>query len=85
MKSYLDPAAALLDALRLASGMTYKFAVPNIPRGGWKAVIDVPANFDPGSRPALLQRYGALVQQLNGLFLTAPDVSTSPADMDIAG
>ena len=84
MKSYPDPAAALLDALRLAaSGMTYKFAVPNIPSGGGKAVIDVPAHFDPGSRPALLQRYGTLVRQLNGLFFTGPDVSISPTDMDI--
>jgi leucine dehydrogenase len=83
MKSYPGRAAALLDALRLASGMTYKFAVPNIPRGGGKAVIDMPANFDPDLRPALLQRYGALVRQLNGLFLTGPEVCTSPAAMDI--
>jgi glutamate dehydrogenase/leucine dehydrogenase len=83
MKSYPDPAAAPLDALCLTSGMTYKFAVPSIPRGGGKAVIDMPANFDPDLRPALLQRYGALVRQLNGLFLTGPEVCTSPAAMDI--
>ncbi len=83
MKSYPAPAAALLDALRLTSGMTYKFAVPNLPRGGGRAVIDMPANFAPDLRPALLQRYGALVRQLNGLFLTGPEVCISPAAMDI--
>jgi len=83
MKSYPDVQAALQDALRLAAGMTYKFAVPGIPWGGGKAVIAIPPNFDPQSRPALLRRYGALVHQLGGLFSTGPDVGTSSADMDI--
>ncbi len=30
-----------------------------------------------------MQRYGALVHQLGGLFSTGPDVGTTPADMDI--
>jgi leucine dehydrogenase len=42
MRSYADPGLALQDALRLASAMTYKFAVAGIPRGGAKAVIAVP-------------------------------------------
>jgi leucine dehydrogenase len=83
MKSYPDVQAALQDALRLAEGMTYKFATPGIPFGGGKAVIAIPSDFDPQSRPALLRRYGALVHQLGGLFYTGPDVGTSSADMDI--
>jgi leucine dehydrogenase len=83
MKPYPDPRAALQDGLRLAAGMTYKFAVPGIPRGGGKAVIDIPPDFDPQSRPALLRRYGTLVRQLGGLFYTGPDVGTSSNDMDI--
>jgi leucine dehydrogenase len=83
MKSYPDVQAALQDALRLAEAMTYKFAGPGMPYGGGKAVIALPGDFDPQARPALLQRYGALVHQLGGLFLTAPDVGTSSADMDI--
>ena len=83
MKSYLDVQAALQDALRLAEGMTYKFAVPGLPWGGGKAVIAVPTDLDSQSRPTLLRRYGALVHQLGGLFSTGPDVGTSSADMDI--
>ncbi len=83
MKSYPDPKTAILDALNLARGMTYKFAVINFPYGGGKAVIDVPHNLEPQMRENLLRRYGALVHQLGGLFETGPDVGTSSIDMDI--
>jgi glutamate dehydrogenase/leucine dehydrogenase len=83
MKVYPSLTEAVQDALRLAAGMTFKFAVPGIGRGGGKAVIALPADFDPQLRPGLLRRYGALVRQLNGLYYTAPDVGTSSADMDI--
>jgi len=83
MRSYPDVQAALQDALRLAAGMSYKFATSGIPYGGGKAVIALPPDFDPQSRPALLRRHGALLHQLGGLFYTGPDVGTSSADMDI--
>lgn len=83
MKSYPEPQAALQDALQLAEGMTYKFAVPGMPWGGGKAVLAIPENLDSSARPALLRRHGALVHQLGGLYYTAPDVGTSAADMDV--
>jgi leucine dehydrogenase len=83
MKSYPNLKEALRDALNLALGMTYKFAVADFPRGGAKAVIDLPPDFDPQARAGLLRRYGALVHQLGGLYQTGPDLGTSPADMDI--
>jgi leucine dehydrogenase len=83
IKSYSGVQAALQDAFRLAEGMSYKFATPGIPFGGGKAVIAVPHDFDTRDRPELLRRYGALVQQLGGLFSTGPDVGTSSKDMDI--
>jgi glutamate dehydrogenase/leucine dehydrogenase len=83
MKPYPDVQSALQDALRLATGMTYKFAVPGMHWGGAKAVIAIPPDFDPQSRSTLLRRYGSLVHQLGGLYSTAPDVGTSSADMDI--
>jgi len=46
MKSYPDVEAALRDAMRLAEGMTYKFAVAGLPRGGGKAVLAVPPDLD---------------------------------------
>ena len=83
MKSYPDPTTALRDALRLAEGMTYKFAVPGLPFGGGKAVLAIPPHLDPESRPELLRRYGALVHKLGGSYRTAPDVGTSSEDMNI--
>jgi len=83
MKTYPNPAEALNDALRLSRGMTYKLAVAGLPKGGGKAVVALPADFDPQSRTNLLRRYGGLIHQLGGLFTTAPDVGTSSVDMDI--
>ena len=83
MKSYPDVPAALKDAFRLAEGMSYKFATPGMPFGGAKAVIAVPPDLDPNSRPDLLRRFGSLVHQLGGLFYTGPDVGTSSEDMDV--
>jgi len=82
MKSYPDLRAALQDALRLAEAMTYKFAVPGISRGGGKAVINLPAHFDPNLRPDLLRRYGSLIRQLKGLYYTGPDVGPSSSDIN---
>ena len=83
MKSYPDLQAALLDAQRLAGGMTYKWASAGIDGGGGKAVIAIPPDLDPQTRPELLRRYGTFVHKLRGLFLTGPDLGTSSADMDI--
>ena len=83
MTSYPDVQAALLDALRLSEGMTFKFAASGLPFGGAKAVVAVPPGLKRESRSALLQRYGTLIQQLGGLFRTGPDVGTTPEDMDV--
>ncbi len=83
MKSYPTVDAALADALRLSEGMTLKFATPGLPFGGAKAVITVGSELDPGDRPGLLRRYGTMVGELGGLFLTGPDVGTTPDDMDV--
>jgi len=78
-----DLSAAVRDAQRLAEGMAAKFAICRLAFGGGKAVIALPSGFAERERPALLRRYGELVQSLGGRFVTAPDVGTSPADMDI--
>jgi leucine dehydrogenase len=82
MRHYPEVESALQDALRLAAGMTLKFATSGMPFGGGKAVIAVPPDITQKPRPALLRRYGALIHQLGGLY-TGPDVGTSSADMDI--
>ncbi|MEM7344208.1 MAG: Glu/Leu/Phe/Val dehydrogenase dimerization domain-containing protein [Chloroflexota bacterium] len=83
MKSYPTLTDAVYDATRLAASMTYKFAIAGMARGGGKAVIALPPDFEPALRPDLLRRYGILVRQLGGLYETGPDVGTSPEDMDI--
>jgi leucine dehydrogenase len=83
MKRYARLGEAFEDAFRLSAGMTYKFAVPDLGRGGGKAVIVIPDNMVAQQRPDLLKRYGELIHQLGGLFYTGPDVGTSAADMDV--
>lgn len=83
LQSYPDLTAAVADALRLAEGMTLKYAVAGFPRGGGKAVIAVESPLAPAARAGLLRRYGALIQSLHGLFATGPDLGTSSADMDV--
>jgi leucine dehydrogenase len=82
MRPYPSLDAALADALKLAEGMTYKYAVPGMPRGGGKAVICTPPDLAPDNRSGLLHRYGRLLRNLGGYFQTGPDVGTSPEDMD---
>ena len=79
--SYDNEDAALDDVLRLSRGMTYKAALADLSFGGGKAVILAPDQ--GGKTPALLQAFGRFVHSLAGRYITAEDVGTSPADMEI--
>ena len=83
LKTYPGPSAGLEDALRLSKGMTLKWAVLGLPRGGGKAVIAVPEGFADEDREGLFLRYGELVEKLGGIYETGPDLGTSSRDMDI--
>jgi glutamate dehydrogenase/leucine dehydrogenase len=83
MKPYPSPEDARADARRLAAAMTLKMAVPLMPWGGGKGVIAVPPDLANEARNGLLRRYGARVASLHGRYWTAPDVGTSPEDMDM--
>ena len=83
MKSYPKPSEALNDAMRLAEGMTYKWAGIDFPRGGGKAVLAIPSDFDPDQREGLLSRYATWLADLNGIFETGPDLGTNSADMAV--
>ena len=72
---------ALEDVLRLAKGMTYKSAVAGLDLGGGKAVIIGDPARDK-SEP-LLRAYGRFVGSLGGRYITAEDVGTTQADMDV--
>lgn len=72
---------ALEDALRLSQGMTYKAACAGLDLGGGKAVIIGDPAIDKSE--VLLRAYGRFVQSLNGRYVTACDVGTTPADLSI--
>ena len=83
MKKYPSPEEALMDAMRLAEGMTYKWAGINFPRGGAKAVLAVEDDLSASDREGLLTRYGKWLSNLQGIVETGPDLGTSPNDMDL--
>jgi leucine dehydrogenase len=73
--------AALVDALRLARGMTYKAALAGIDHGGGKAVLLRPrGHFD---RVALFRAFGRFIDALAGHYITAEDSGTSLEDMEV--
>ncbi len=80
-RPYASEAEALADVCRLARGMTYKHAVSGLDCGGGKAVI----LGDPGRlrSEALIRAYGRFVDGLAGRYVTAEDVGTTQADMDL--
>ncbi len=78
---YASTEAALLDAMRLARGMTYKAAISGLSQGGGKAVLMRPPEI--GEREAYFESFGRFVDSLGGRYITAVDSGTSPADMDI--
>ncbi len=71
---------AIEDVLRLARGMTYKAAVAGLNLGGGKGVVIG----DPKKEKSeeLWRAFGRAVQSLNGRYITAEDVGTSPQDMN---
>ena len=87
MKAYATPEDALADVLRLSRAMTYKQAAANLPYGGGKAVLAMPAVPERGSaeRRDLLLAYAALVDSMHGTYVTAADMNTGPPDMDVIG
>src|SRR3954468_14766300 len=71
---------AIIDALRLARGMTFKSAVAGINLGGGKSVII--GDNHRADREALFRAHGRFIETLGGRYITAEDIGTSPADME---
>lgn len=78
--NYASSHEALVDALRLSRGMTYKNAVAGLNLGGGKSVI-IGDNKTP-NREMLFRAHGRFVDSLGGRYVTAEDVGTSVEDMD---
>ena len=80
MYPYKTEQEALVDALRLSKGMTYKASIANLNLGGGKAVIIGDPNSDKSE--VLLRSFGNFVESLNGKYITAEDVGMSVHDME---
>ncbi|MFZ5626869.1 MAG: Leu/Phe/Val dehydrogenase [Bacillota bacterium] len=80
MWTYASEDDAILDALRLSRGMTYKAAAAGLNLGGGKTVIIGDPRKDKSE--ALFRAFGRYVESLNGRYITAEDVGTSVQDME---
>ncbi|WP_372408507.1 Leu/Phe/Val dehydrogenase [Streptomyces luteireticuli] len=78
---YASDEEAVLDALNLSRGMSYKNALAGLDHGGGKAVIIG----DPETikTEQLLLAYGRFLASLGGRYVTACDVGTYVRDMDV--
>lgn len=87
LKTYPTPEEGLRDVVRLSAAMTMKQAAAGLPYGGGKAVLAVTSVPPPGSaeRNEMLIRYADLVETLHGIYVTAADMNTGEADMDVVG
>ncbi len=80
MWPYVSEMDAIEDALRLARGMTYKYAAAGVNMGGGKAVVIA----DPKrkDREIVFRTLGKFVNRLGGKFFTGEDVGTTLEDME---
>jgi leucine dehydrogenase len=78
--SYETDEAAVVDALRLSRGMTYKAAITGLNLGGGKSVII--GDNKTKDREMIFRTHGRAVDSLKGRYITAEDVGTSPEDME---
>jgi leucine dehydrogenase len=76
---YERTADAVVDALRLSRGMSYKNAMAELPMGGGKAVIL--ADAQRTKTPEMLAAFGRAVDRLGGRYVTAEDVGMSVANL----
>ncbi|NVJ51925.1 MAG: Glu/Leu/Phe/Val dehydrogenase [Gammaproteobacteria bacterium] len=79
MWEYNSDEGALIDALRLSRGMTYKNAMAGLNMGGGKSVII--GNPRTQKSEELFRAFGRFVDNLKGRYVTAEDVGINPDDM----
>jgi leucine dehydrogenase len=78
--TYATEEEAIVDALRLSRGMTYKNAAAGLNIGGGKTVIIGDPYKDKSE--ALFRAFGRFVHSLGGRYITAEDVGTTVQDME---
>lgn len=78
---YESEEEALVDAIRLAKGMTYKNAAAGLDIGGGKAVIIADPKTDKSEE--LFRAFGRYVESLDGRYITAADMGIQTEDLDL--
>lgn len=81
MWAYESEEEAIEDALRLGRGMTYKNAAAGLNFGGGKTVIIGDPRKDKNEE--MFRALGRYIQGLNGRYITAEDVGTTVADLEL--
>jgi len=71
---------AIEDALRLARGMTYKYAAAGVNLGGGKAIIIGDPN--RRDREPVFRALGKFINRLGGRYITGEDVGITLKDME---
>jgi glutamate dehydrogenase/leucine dehydrogenase len=85
-KEYETVKEMFADVMRLSKGMTDKNACAEIWYGGGKAIIyapDSPRKYKGSAREQVFANYGRFIASLNGVYITAEDMNTSPEDMAV--
>ncbi len=80
MWTYATEMDAIEDALRLARGMTYKYAAAGVNLGGGKCVVI--GNPATGKSEALFRTLGRFIDRLGGAYMTGEDIGTTLRDME---
>ena len=81
MRPYADEQAMVADALLLSKAMSYKNALAGLDHGGGKAVIWGDPAKDKSRE--LFLAMGEFIATLGGRYITAGDVGTTVADLDV--
>jgi glutamate dehydrogenase/leucine dehydrogenase len=76
-------AEALDDALRLSRAMTLKASAAGLHLGGGKCVMVDDGDAGPELRAARIVALAREIDRLGGAYITAEDVGTTTADMDL--
>nr|AIU93605.1 hypothetical protein LRS1606.171 [Rhodococcus sp. NS1] len=82
---YSSIAEAIADVGKLANAMPLKMAVNNLPMGGGKSVIALPAprsEIDGSTWRRILGLHAENINKLGGQYFTGHEVNTSAEDMD---
>lgn len=80
MWTYAQESDAIEDALRLARGMTYKYAAAGVNLGGGKCVVI--GNPATDKTEAMFRALGRFIDRLGGAYITGEDVGTTLREME---